>query len=137
MGSTRLPGKALLPIGNRPAIGHVLERCIATSYPVWLCIPDTRENDPLGAYAASLDCDVWRGPEKDVMARLSGVAMHTNCTYLVRVTGDCPLINPLVIQEMVAKVQKEEAAYGCNVLPRTYPRGLDVQVYRRTFLRRL
>lgn len=137
MESTRLPGKMLLPLGPLPVIAHVVIRCKLAGWPVYVAIPDTRANDRLGAMAAEHGAEVWRGHPTDCLSRLTGVARYTECTYLVRITGDCPLINPVLMEHVVVATIRRQAGYGSNTTQRTFPRGLDVQVYARDYLEHL
>lgn len=133
IGSTRLPGKVLLPLNGHTVIGEVLTRCksIKGIDRVICAIPDTKENDPIELDAERY-CAVRRGPEHDVLSRFLK-AMPDDATHVMRITADCPLISP----ELCATVldRSLDADYGSNVHPRTFPKGMDCEVFTAGTLR--
>lgn len=138
MGSTRLPEKVMKPIGGVPMIGLMLQRLrraraldqivIATSV-------DPR-NDPLERYVASLGYRVIRGSENDVLSRFDLAAREAGADIVVRVTGDCPLIDPMVVDDVVALLRDSGVEYASNIDPPTFPDGLDVEAFTRQALER-
>lgn len=137
MGSTRLPGKVLEPIGGRPMLAHVVERAmrIRGVDGAIVAIPDLAEDDVLAAAATELGTPVVRGPADDVLARyvmaLDAAGPATDA--IVRITADCPLLSPSVSGRVVAALA--DADYASNTLDRTYPRGLDTEAIRADILR--
>ncbi len=136
MGSTRLPGKALAPIAGRPMLWHVLTRVRAarSAERVVLATTTDERDTPLAELAAALDVPVFRGSESDVLDRYHHAAGAHGAMVIVRLTADNPLQDPRVIDETVALFGRTDASYASNVHPRTYPRGLDVEVISRAAL---
>jgi spore coat polysaccharide biosynthesis protein SpsF len=140
MSSTRLPGKVLLPLAGAPMIVRQLERVrrarrlerlvVATS--------DDPSDDALAEVAAGAGVLVHRGPLDDVLARFIGALdAFGPADHVARLTGDCPLADPDVIDAVADHVTGAGADYGSNTPPRrTYPRGLDVEVMTAEALRR-
>ncbi len=141
MGSTRLPGKVLLPLAGKPVLLHVVDRvAMAGRIDRVVVATTTREED--GAIVELLGRErpgigIYRGSEEDVLDRYYRAAGEAGAEAVVRVTSDCPLIDPEVIDETVALLQREGLDYASNVLRRTYPRGLDVEAFTADCLRRL
>lgn len=137
MSSTRLPGKVLLPIGPYPAIIHTLKRCEMAGYPVVLAVPNTDDNLPLTAEAAvnGFRVAMRHGAEDDVLGRYLWCAREEQADIVVRVTGDCPFVQPEMIQR-VAKALRDPAVYATNAYggpggtERTCARGWDVEAFR-------
>ncbi len=133
LGSTRLPGKVLLPLNGRTVIGEVLMRCkrIPGIDEVICAIPT---NDALLLQEAEKYCKVVCGPEHDVLKRYCQAATKTDADIIMRITGDCPLISPELCGEVLAKFKREGADYASNIEPRTFPRGLDCEVFSKAAL---
>jgi spore coat polysaccharide biosynthesis protein SpsF len=130
MTSTRLPGKVLLPVLGRPLLAHQLDRL--QTVPARLVVATTHRptDDPVVALCESRNVTVYRGPEEDVLARFTG-ALQPEDAVVVRITADCPLIDPDIVTAAIAQFQATDVDYqGHNGLPR----GLDVEVMRRDAL---
>lgn len=141
MGSTRLPGKVLLPIAGRPAIEWIAER-MAHCREVDTVVVSTSvepENDPIAELAARIGLPCVRGSETDLVERLGRTAALTGADAVVRITADCPLVDPRLVDEIVAVWRRSggELEYVSNVFPPTFPDGLDVEVLSREVLERL
>ena len=138
MGSTRLPGKVLKPIGDRRVIDHVLARCkrIGSADLVCCAVPDEPASETLVAAAKENDVAVVLGSEDDVLARFQKAAIETDADVLLRVTCDCPLIDPGLCDELIALRAETGADYGNNIDPRCWPDGLDCEVFTRATLER-
>ena len=131
MGSSRLPGKALADIAGVPMLGRVVDR-VKQAHTIGTVVVATttkQRDDGLGAYAATLDVEVYRGDEDDVLDRYYQAATLHKLDVIVRITSDCPLIDPgladRVIQPLLAPGSQVD--YSANTLRRTFPRGLDVE----------
>ena len=136
MGSTRLPGKVLLPLNGHRVIDEVLLRCKMIGLDEVICaISLTGDNDPLADYAAKI-CRISRGPEEDVLARYLIAAAEARADYIMRVTADCPLINPDLCRLVMDTLISSGADYVCNNLPRTYAHGLDCEAFTMRTLRK-
>lgn len=145
MGSSRLPGKVLQPIGSRTMLAHVVDRCRAASGvdEVVVATTDQASDDGLAKACAALGVRVVRGPVDDVLTRFTLAAAASDADLVVRVTADCPLLDPAELSRLVALWHAEDAAgrapdwlsnqFGER---RRIPRGLDVEVVPADSLRR-
>ncbi len=139
MGSSRLPGKALRPLGGRPMLVHVLERLRAARRieTVVLATTDRPGDEPLRSLAAQAGVAVVAGPEHDVLSRYLLAAQATRADVLVRVTGDCPLLDPPTVDAAVdAFLAPPPVDYLRVGAPSGFPLGLDVEVFSAEALRR-
>lgn len=136
MTSSRLPGKVMLPLGDKTVLGQVLTRCSQIKGINGLCtaIPLGKEHDILVAESEKYGAVVFRGSEQNVLERYYGAAQMYNADVIMRVTSDCPLINPVVCSEVIAFHIKNKAEYTCNNLPATWPHGYDCEVFGMTQL---
>jgi spore coat polysaccharide biosynthesis protein SpsF len=134
MTSSRLPGKVMAPVLGQPMIGRQLERLRRARRIDRLVVATSTDpsDDPLAAYCEGLDVSVFRGPLDDVLARFRGaLALNRDAGAVVRLTADCPLADPELIDRVVAHHHEAGADYTSNTLgTRTYPHGLDVEVIR-------
>lgn len=134
MGSTRLPGKALLHLAGDPLVAHVARRVSASSKvnKIVFAVPDSAENDPLASYVSEkLGLTVYRGSEDDVLGRFALAVMAEDPDLVVRITADDPLKDPALVDKAVdIMLQDPEVVYVSNSLRVTYPEGLDVEVIR-------
>ena len=109
---------------------------------VALAIPDTAENDIIEKVAphnlrhVEWGIPIVRGPEHDVLARYAHAAEAVNADVIMRITADCPLIDPEVCGEVLTVYRQRDAAYCSNCHPRTWPHGFDCEVFSASLLRR-
>jgi len=131
MTSTRLPGKVLLPAVGTPLLQLMIERLRRAERldDVWVATTDQPASDPIEALARELGAGCFRGSEEDVLSRVLGTAEAAGADVIVETTGDCPLIDPAVVDRVVDAYLAGDVDYASNVLRRTYPRGLDTQVF--------
>ena len=131
MSSSRLPGKVLADIEGHPAIFYTLTRAaMATCQDeVWLACSDTPEDDPLAEYVRELGFPVFRGDEQDVLSRYASISRKTHAEIVIRVTGDSPLIDPDVIDLVFGRFKQGDVDYVSNGIQRSFPDGLDVEVF--------
>lgn len=133
MGSSRLPGKVLLDIAGQPMLARVVARTAraATVDKVLLATTTDASDDPVAAYCASKGIACARGDQFDVLDRYFRAARPYNPDVVVRITADCPVIDPELIDEVVAALLDGGCDFACNRLPppwhRTYPIGLDTE----------
>lgn len=132
MGSTRLPGKVLLPLNGHTVVGEVLTRCKSITDRVICAVPDDFSNDVLAAEASKY-AEVVRGPERDVLKRYRLAAEHAKATEVMRITADCPLISPALCKQVAAALEGND--YASNVEPRTFPQGFDCEAFTMAALR--
>ena len=139
MGSTRLPGKVLMEIHGKPLLSYVVNRtrlCPAPEDAV-VATSDQPAESPIADFCRREGISVFRGELDDVLSRYRAAAMEHRADAVVRITGDCPLIDPGIIGRVVSKFCEGGFDYVSNVLTRTYPRGLDAEVLSRDVIDRL
>jgi spore coat polysaccharide biosynthesis protein SpsF len=140
MGSTRLPGKVLMQAAGMSLIRHMVDRVRRATRldELWLATSVDPANDPLADEIDSTGIPVFRGSEGDVLSRFAAVAEKTGADWIVRLTGDCPLHDPEIIDAVIgyAVDHADRPDYVCNSLRPTYPDGLDVEVFTRDALSR-
>lgn len=135
-GSSRLPGKVLADLRGRSMLSFLVERlqrCQAVDQ-IILATTNQPEDDVLADLVFSLGLQVVRGSQQDVLARFVLAAGCTDAPVLVRITGDCPLIDPDLLDETIAAFYQQNLDYLSNCLPPTYPDGLDIEVFSREAL---
>jgi spore coat polysaccharide biosynthesis protein SpsF (cytidylyltransferase family) len=141
MGSRRLRNKALRPIAGRCAIEWIAKRLRACRTLDGIVLSTSRraENDRLAAFGRTIRLPVYRGSEQDLVSRLLGTARRFRAQAIVRVTGDCPLVDPPLVDQMVSLYKKRHAAvdFLTNTFPPTYPDGLDLDILPRKTLEKL
>lgn len=141
MGSSRLPGKALLPIRGRSAIEWIAERLGHCRELEGIVVSTSvqPENDAIADHAARIRVGCVRGSESDLVQRMALTAAVTGADALVRITADCPLVDPQLVDNVVLtwRRSRRDLEYVCNVFPRTFPDGLDVELLSRDVLERL
>ena len=131
MGSTRFPGKVMQPVRGTPMIGILLQR-LARARRVHEIVVATSvdpRNAPLAEYVCGLGYAVHEGSENDVLGRYYDAAREARADVVIRVTGDCPLIDPGVVDQVVERFLAGGLDYVSNVAPPTYPDGLDTEVF--------
>jgi spore coat polysaccharide biosynthesis protein SpsF len=131
MTSTRLPGKVLMEIYEKPIILHIIERLKKCEKidDIILAIPSTSENDILEKYAKMYECHYFRGSETDVLLRYYYAAKKYNANNIVRITADCPLVDPKLIEQMVEAFIDEQTDYVAIGIEGNFPRGLDAEIF--------
>ncbi len=130
MTSSRLPSKVMEPAAGRPLLAHMiarLERCSALDGIV-VATTTYATDDSVAALAEGLGVGCFRGSEDDVLGRVLGAAHAHGAELIVETSGDCPLIDPAIVGEVIAHFGTG-VDYCSNTLERTYPRGMDVQVF--------
>lgn len=138
MTSTRLPGKVLKEVLGKPLLGYQLER-VGRSRTVDEIVVATTVNatdDPVANFVAGEGLRVWRGSEADVLSRYAEAAEMASADLVVRLTADCPLIDPALVDQVVETLRDSNPPldYVSNTTPRTLPMGLDAEGIRGTAL---
>ncbi len=131
MGSTRFPNKVMQQIDGVPLIGRVLER-LQGAKRLTKTILATSDSDvewPLVEYVRTLGYSTFRGNETDVLDRFYCAASLERADVVVRITGDCPLIDPQLVDDVVELLLSSDVDYASNVNPPTFPDGLDVEAF--------
>jgi spore coat polysaccharide biosynthesis protein SpsF (cytidylyltransferase family) len=135
MGSTRLPGKVLLDLAGKPVLQRVLERVARSRVDQAVLLTTALPEDtPLAETAEGWGFKVFRGSEQDVLDRFYQAAQRWQPDRIVRITADCPVMDPEVINTVLDAQQQAGADYCSNCLEETYPDGEDVEVFTRQAL---
>jgi glutamate-1-semialdehyde 2,1-aminomutase len=131
MGSSRLPGKVLMPLGQTTVIGYLLQRLALSEEVSRIILATSLEatDDTLAGHVARLGFEVFRGSEADVLDRYYQAARSVAPDVVVRVTGDCPLIDPRLVDQVIRELLRTGAEYASNICPPSFPDGLDVEAF--------
>ena len=131
MNSTRLPGKVLKKILGKPMLQLGLERVLqAKTIDKIVIATSTKKADySIIRLARQLSVPSFRGSETDVLSRYYQAAQKYHAGVIVRLTSDCPLIDPSIIDQLVSTFNKGKFDYVSNVHQRSFPRGMDVEVF--------
>lgn len=132
-GSSRLPGKIMKELLGRPMIWHIVERCRKSKEAgeVLVAITKRKDDDRAAKFFDKNGIVYYRGSSEDVLGRYFQAAKANKANIIVRVTGDCPFIDPQIIDLCIKKFRRSRYDYLSNIVPgrRTFPRGLDVEVF--------
>ena len=131
MTSTRLPGKVLKTVLGRPLLELMIERLrrMTTIDEIIVATTIRETDDPVETLAKENGVGCFRGSEEDVLERVLQAAWSHHVDVIVETTGDCPLIDPVECDKVVARFRQGDCDYASNILDRTYPRGMDTQVF--------
>lgn len=132
MGSSRLPGKVLMDLRGRSALGRLVDRLRQCDRldDIVLATTSAPADDALEEFARNEGLACYRGSEDDVLLRVVESHRMMGTEIIVEVTGDCPLLDPDVIDEGVALFFNEKCDVVCNVAKPSWPMGIDLQVFR-------
>ncbi|MBA3604236.1 MAG: glycosyltransferase family protein [Parachlamydiaceae bacterium] len=134
-GSTRLPGKSMKEVLLKPLLGYLLDRIThaKTINEVVVATTSLENDNVIASYCQKNSISCFRGDAEDVLGRYLAAAKIFSADIIVRITGDCPLIDPKIIDRVVTHyhnlTNSQEIDYTSNTLIRTYPRGMDVEVF--------
>ena len=143
MDSSRLPGKALMDIGGRPLLGHVIDRVrrvrdrASRGFPVVVATSDHRKDDPVADFARAEGVAVFRGAAEDVAKRCVDCAEAFGFDDLARISGDSPFIDAHLMALMIAERQRRGVDIATNVLPRSCPAGNAMEIVTTEAMRRV
>ena len=135
MGSSRLPGKVMRTLAGSSVLGHVVERVRLCSLVDEVVVATTTSaaDEVIVAEAQKLAVRCFRGSEQDVLARYYAAARESSADVVVRITSDCPLFDPKLLEHMLRQFRHATAGepldYLSNTLKRSYPRGLDAEIF--------
>ncbi len=133
MGATRLFGKPLKEVLGKPLLAYEIERLLQAKLPTKLVVATTThpQDLPIANLAKELGIKAFRGSEDNVLERYYLAAKENKADVIVRVTGDCPLIDPEIVDQVIEDFLKnrENCDYDSNTQILTFPRGLDVEVF--------
>ena len=139
MGSSRLPGKVMLPFGEEPALGLLLKRVRSADKLDEVIVATTEEKSdiPIIRFCEKIGIKSFRGSENDVMKRVLDTARHCEADLICELMGDSPFLDPTEINRAITEYQARDCDYLSNFWPEnTYPLGFAVQVYRTEVLSR-
>lgn len=131
MSSTRFPNKVMRPVCGTPIIGLLLARLGRAKRidQIVLATSEDPRNESLAQYVCDLGYVVYRGSEDDVLDRYYRAAKEVQADTVVRITGDCPLIDPVLVDAVITGLLESGADYASNISPPTYPDGLDTEAF--------
>ena len=138
MSSTRLPGKMLVAIGGKPMLWHVVSRVRQAKRVDQVLVATSEESsdDPIADHCTEMGIELFRGSVENVLDRMYRAAKHLKADTIVRITGDCPLIDPDVIDKVIRTYIDTGCDYASNTRRYTYPDGLDTEVFSFAALER-
>ena len=139
MGSTRLPGKVMMDLFKRPVLWHILERIKQAKLVDEIVVATSvqKADDEIYDYLNSIGTKCFRGSETDVLARYYYAAKQYPADAIVRITADCPLIDPYIIDKVILGFLNSPCEYASNAgEERKYPRGLDCEIFTYSLLER-
>jgi spore coat polysaccharide biosynthesis protein SpsF len=138
MTSSRLPGKVLMTALGQPMLHHLVARlqAVPSLDQIVLATTVNATDDVLESFAIKEKIGCFRGSEDDVMARVIGAAGSADADIVVEITGDCPIIDPQIVEQTIRMFRVNDAAYVSNAVVRSYPIGMDTQVFRLETLKR-
>lgn len=130
MGSTRLPGKVLADLGELPLLAHVISRAQRISGIDRVIVATTTDNNqPIVDVASKCGASTFTGNEDDVLDRYYRAALHYDASVVMRITADCPFLDPEISRRVLARFHEGGVDYAANNHPPTYPNGLDTEVF--------
>ena len=131
LGSSRLPGKVLLPLGETTVLGLMVQRVKKAKQisEIIIAITENDADDVLHDEAGKLGVSVFRGDEQDVLSRVYRAVEKTNADVIVRLTADCPLMDGRLIDEALIEFMASDYDYYSNVIHRSFPDGLDIEIF--------
>ena len=133
MGSSRLPGKVMKLVLGKPLLQHMVERLSKSVLADDVVVATTTSDadKPIISLCRALSVRFFRGPEEDVLTRYFDAASTAKADNIVRVTADCPLIDPRVIDRVISHYTENQDKYDyvSNCLKRTFPRGMDCEIF--------
>ncbi len=137
MTSSRLPGKVILEASGEPMLQHLIGRLRACPSidEIVLATTTNAGDDVLEAFARKSGISLFRGSEFDVMGRVLAAGESVSADVIVEITGDCPIIDPDIVEQTIQMFLHHSVDYVSNNFIRSFPDGMDVQVFRLNTLR--
>ena len=135
VGSTRLPGKIFKPLAGKPILWHVVNRLKNSKMCNNIIVATTilHEDDRVEEFCKSNNILFYRGSSDNVLSRYYEAAKKFNSDIVIRITSDCPVIDPVVLDNMIAEFltsqEIKKVDYMSNSIIRTFPRGLDIEIF--------
>ncbi len=132
MGSTRLPGKVLKNLdSDKTVLDYVIQQLRNSKLIDKLVIAttDLEEDEVITKHAKVIGIEYFRGSSLNVLDRFYNCAKNFSFSTIVRITADCPLIDPQIVDLVIEKFKEQSYDYGTNCFPRTFPYGTEVEVF--------
>ena len=132
MGSERLPGKVAMEIEGKPMLAHLIERLKHAKKidQIIIATSNKQTDDTVAQIAEACGVSCYRGSEADVLSRYLEAAEKYKVDIIVRITGDCPLVDPFIVDELIRNYLVSDFDYmGVNIGKDGYPRGLDAEIF--------
>jgi spore coat polysaccharide biosynthesis protein SpsF len=138
MGSTRLPGKVLMDLGGKTVLARVVHRLrrVALTQQIVVATSVSEKDDAVVTECDGIEVECFRGSEHDVLDRYYKCAKTCSADAVVRITADCPLVDPELVDLTIRAFLDTPCDYASNALVTTYPRGLDVEIFAMAALGR-
>ena len=138
MTSSRLPGKVLMRAAGKPMLEHLVNRLkkVQSLNDIVLAITTNKADDKLEEFAERMNINCYRGSEIDVMRRVICAAEFADADTIVEITGDCPIIDPQLVEQCISIFGANQVDYVSNNNIRSYPDGMDTQVYKLSTLKK-
>ncbi len=139
MDSSRLPGKAMMRLGDAPVLAWVAHRLFRSREldGIVICTSDRTVDDPITEVSDKLRTGLFRGSAEDVLGRALAAARYLKADAVVRISGDSPFMDPTLVDTVVRRYRDTSPDIATNVHPRTYPAGMSVEVIATETLERL
>jgi len=141
MGSARLPGKVMMPVNGRPLLDYMIERLKRANIleKIVVATTNSRLDEQIVAWCEESEVACFQGDENDVLSRYYQCSKQFDASIVVRMTSDCPLIDPKIIDEVVQSyLDRPDVEFSSNTvpLPCFYPDGMDVEVFSTDLLKK-
>ena len=138
LGSTRLAGKTLMMLKGQPLLAHLIKRIRLSKYAINIVVATTvnHKDDAIVRYALENKLKIYRGSEEDVLDRFYKAAVEFQAENIVRVTPDCPMLDPNVMDKVISKYKNGNYDYVANTIKTTFPDGLDTEVFSFSALKK-
>jgi spore coat polysaccharide biosynthesis protein SpsF len=129
--STRLPGKVLLQLEGKSVLEHVVNRikaCTSVS-DIYVATSINADDDAIVKICKEMNINIYRGSLEDVLDRYYQAANLTQAKHIIRITADCPMIDPTIVEQVIKSHLDEKADYTSNIISETFPDGEDVEIF--------
>lgn len=139
IGSTRLPNKVLMDVGGLTMLEYEINRVKSAKKvdKIVVATGDTVDNDEIEKFCKKINVDCFRGSESDVLKRYYECAsQYDGFDNVIRITGDCPLIDPFIVDRVIGLYEKENCDYASNIEKETFPDGMDLEIFKKSVLKR-
>jgi spore coat polysaccharide biosynthesis protein SpsF len=138
LSSSRLPGKVLLSVGAKTLLARCLARVATVPGVDVVCVATAlgADSERIAAEAQACGAEVFAGSEHDVLSRYAGAARYLGADVVLRITSDCPFVDPRLAGEVLALVGEERASFATNNAPASFPYGVDCEAFTMDWLSR-